>query len=46
MLLELAVKSGARYIVTYNQRDFAGCERFGIEALTPAAFLQRIGELR
>jgi predicted nucleic acid-binding protein len=46
MLLELAVKSGARCIVTYNERDFAGCERFGVEALKPAAFLERIGELR
>jgi putative PIN family toxin of toxin-antitoxin system len=45
MVLELAVKAGCPFIVTYNERDFAGCERFGIKALTPAAFLKRIGEL-
>lgn len=45
MLLELAVKAGCRFIITYNERDFAGCERFGIEAVTPAGFLKRIGEL-
>ena len=45
MVLELAVKAGCPFIVTYNERDFAGCERFGIEPLNPAAFLKRIGEL-
>lgn len=45
MLLELAVKAGCRFIVTYNERDFAGCERFGVEAVTPAGFLKRIGAL-
>jgi len=29
-------------IVTHNVGDFAGAERFGIEALPPAAFLRRI----
>ncbi|HEX8452891.1 MAG TPA: putative toxin-antitoxin system toxin component, PIN family [Longimicrobium sp.] len=46
MVLELAVKAGCPFIVTYNERDFAGCERFGIKALTPAAFLKKIGELK
>lgn len=45
MVLELAVKAGARYIVTYNVRDYSGCEAFGVEALTPAAFLREIGDL-
>jgi putative PIN family toxin of toxin-antitoxin system len=44
MVLELAVKAGCRVIVTYNQRDFAGSEQFGVEAVTPANFLKRIGE--
>ena len=43
LVLELAVKAGCRFIVTYNQRDFAGCESFGVEALTPAEFLAHIG---
>ena len=43
MLLELAVKAGCQYIVTHNERDFAGCERFGVKAVTPGAFLRDIG---
>jgi predicted nucleic acid-binding protein len=42
MLLELAVASRSPMIVTHNVGDFAGAERFGIEALPPAAFLRRI----
>lgn len=43
MVLELAVKARARFIVTYNQRDFAEAGRFGIEAVTPGEFLRKIG---
>ena len=43
MLLELAVKAGCQFIVTYNSRDFAGIEQFGLQAVTPAEFLKRIG---
>jgi putative PIN family toxin of toxin-antitoxin system len=43
MVLELAVKARARFIITYNQRDFAGAERFGVEAITPGGFLRKIG---
>jgi putative PIN family toxin of toxin-antitoxin system len=45
MVLELAVRAGCDYIVTYNISDFAGAEQFGIQIVTPAAFLKRIGEL-
>jgi putative PIN family toxin of toxin-antitoxin system len=45
MVLELAVKAGCEIIVTFNERDFAGVEKFGIRALPPAAFLREIGEL-
>lgn len=45
MVLELAVKAGCRYVITYNVKDFAGSERLGVEALTPVDFLKRIGEL-
>lgn len=44
MVLELAVASRARYIVTYNGKDFAAAQRFGIESLTPKAFLDVIGD--
>jgi putative PIN family toxin of toxin-antitoxin system len=33
MVLELAVASRSRFIVTYNQRDFVPADRFGIESL-------------
>jgi len=44
-LLELAVESGAEYIVTFNLKDFAGCDRFGVKALRPNQFLEIIGEM-
>lgn len=43
-ILELAVAGGCTYIVTHNTRDFAGAERFGVRAISPAAFLRLIGE--
>lgn len=43
MVLELAVASRVRHIVTYNGKDFAAAERFGIRAVTPKAFLDVIG---
>ena len=42
MILELAVASGCRYIVTHNLRDFRGTEKWGIVALTPSDFLSLI----
>ena len=44
MVLELAVAAGADTIVTFNQKDFAGSETFGLRAVTPQVFLQEIGE--
>lgn len=45
LVLELAVKAECEIIITYNMRDFAGVERFGVRALPPAAFLVQIGVL-
>ena len=45
MVLELAVEAQCDYIVTFNHKDFVGVEQFGLEALTPYQFLQKIGEL-
>ncbi len=45
LVLELAVKAGCQFILTFNERDFAGCECFGIEAVAPSDFLRRIGVL-
>ena len=44
-LLELAVESECAYIVTYNLRDFAGTDKFGIKAITPQTLLRMIGEI-
>lgn len=44
LVLELAVESGCDFIVTYNQKDFAGSEKFGVRVLTPKEFLTLIGE--
>lgn len=44
MVLELAVAAEASHVVTHNVRDFRGCERFGIAAVTPAAFLELLGD--
>lgn len=45
MVLELAVTARCDSVVTYNDRDFVGIEKFGIRAITPATFLQEIGVL-
>ena len=45
LVLEVAVKSQSKYIITFNQKDFKGAERFGIEVLTPYAFLKIRGLL-
>jgi predicted nucleic acid-binding protein len=42
MILELAFAAECPYIVTHNVRHFRGCERLGIEAITPAQFLERL----
>lgn len=41
-ILELAVAAGVRYVVTHNVRNFAGVQRFGIEAITPAEMLSKL----
>ena len=42
-VLELAVASGAKYIVTFNKKDFAKVyKQFGIEVLAPAEYLRRM----
>ena len=38
MLLELAVAAQCDYIITFNKRDFAGSDQFGIFAITPKEF--------
>ena len=42
LLLELAVASNVSTIVTHNIRDFKGCERFGVRAITPQTCLESL----
>ena len=39
MVLECAVASGSRFLVTHNLRDFQRIETLGVEPITPAGFL-------
>lgn len=43
LVLEVAVHGRCDRIVTFNTRDFAGSERFGVKAVTPGAFLRSLG---
>ena len=45
LVLELAVEAECQWIVTYNQRDFAGAARFGVRIVTPREFLALRGLL-
>jgi predicted nucleic acid-binding protein len=42
LVLEVAVAADCDVIVTYNLRDFAGIERFGLRALSPGTFLDEL----
>jgi len=41
-LLELAIASGTKLIVTHNTKDFKGVEEFGIRSITPQKMLEEI----
>lgn len=43
LVLEVAAHGGCDRIVTFNQQDFVGSERFGIRVETPFAFLRSLG---
>jgi len=44
MVLEVAVAGQCDGIVTYNKKDFAEANSFGLELYTPYEFLHKIGE--
>lgn len=39
MILELGFEANCDFIVTFNQRDFKGIEKFNLQAITPQKFL-------
>ena len=41
-LLELAVASGTKLIVTHNTKDFRGVEQFGVRSITPQRILEEM----
>ncbi|MGV6853456.1 MAG: putative toxin-antitoxin system toxin component, PIN family [bacterium] len=43
LVLEVAVESQSKYIVTFNKKDFKGCEKFGVKAVTPQEFMKKRG---
>ena len=45
MVLEVAFNSQAKYIITYNLRDFRGSQELGIIAIEPNDFLVLLGGL-
>lgn len=44
-ILELAIASGSRYIVTYNKKDFVSLDKFDIKVVNAKEMLQELGEL-
>jgi len=45
MVLECAVAAGCSYIVTHNVKDFRRSAQLGVQAVTPAEFLQFLKEV-
>ena len=39
LVLEVAVESQSEYIITFNTKDFKGCNKFGITVVTPQEFI-------
>lgn len=42
MVLECAVASGCRFIVTHNVKDFQRAAELGVQAIRPGEFLQQL----
>lgn len=43
MVLELAFEARCDYIVTFNTRDFRGCDQLGVGVTPPREFLEQLG---
>ena len=41
-LLELAIASGTKLLVTHNTKDFKGAEEFGVRSITPKELLEEV----
>lgn len=45
-VLELAIRSGADFIIKFNQKHFGAASDFGIKLTTPKQFLQIVGDIQ
>ena len=43
LVLEVAVESQSKYIITFNKKDFKGVKTFGIQVVTPQEFMSERG---
>ena len=46
LVLEVAVESRSKYIITFNKKAFKGIGKFGVKVLTPREFLIELGVLK
>jgi len=46
MVLELAINCSAKYIVTYNVKDFLNIEQFGLSIIKPYELLKKLGVIK
>lgn len=46
MVLEVAIASGSKWIITHNLKNFRRLEVFGIEAIRPDEYLKRKGRVK
>ena len=46
LVLEVAVESRSKYIITFNNKAFKGIGKFGVKVLTPREFLIELGVLK
>jgi len=45
-ITELAININADFVITFNKKDLAILQTFGIPVLSPKEFLVRIGEIQ
>lgn len=46
MVLEAAAQGRGDLLLTFNVRDFAGCERFGVTAMNPGPAWRQMGDIQ
>lgn len=44
-ILELAIRTAADFIITFNSKDFSNASDFGVKLAMPREFLQFVGDI-